>query len=494
MGNTDALMQYADKLSSLGLKYANGLATSYGAHYMAQAKYQVRDVEGAILAIGTAEKLFNENQNFSMSILAGILRISWQAEQDPDGKYASRMEEQISRMTAFGGSDGYLVTLKALTAARFLREGDPGKAEELLTEAWEWAKSKQALQNMCGIAMHLWALYHEKGDTRREAEYLKFFGETTSKKGYVYFREMNFTSLVCICARCLENNIAPKHMATIISKYFGFDAAGFLLKEPSAIVADPDGFIQRFPAVASEPESVRIKLFGTFELSVDGNKIDSEMFKTRKVSGILKYILASPGKPVSREKMAAAFWPDSDAKAANNSLRVALFELRKALAALEMPFDSGKALITEDGDGLYVCRPEIVESDVSRFTALHEALRAEGFHPADKIAALREMTALYDGDFLEGVDTDDCTIERAHYMSVYIEASYKLAEYYLSVGENELAEGLILKHLKIDPFDEKLCGVLIDLYRNTDRDSQSASLKRQFTKRFEKEMGVKPEI
>jgi DNA-binding SARP family transcriptional activator len=288
-------------------------------------------------------------------------------------------------------------------------------------------------------------------------------------------------------------------MTTIISKYFGFDAAGFLLNEPSAIVADPDGFIRRFPTVTepgfgSGPVNVRVKLFGTFELTADGNKIDPELFKTRKVSGILKCILASHGKTVSREKLAIAFWPDSGGKAAQNSLRVALFELRKTLAALNMPFDSSNALIAEDGDGFFVCRPEIVESDVSRFNTLHEALRTGHLPIADKIIAMSEIAALYDGDFLEGVDTDDYAIERAHYTAVYVEVSYKLAEHYVGEGNTELAEGVILKHLKIDPYDEKLCGILINLYRKTGRARQAASLKRQFTQNFEKEMGVPPEI
>ena len=288
-------------------------------------------------------------------MLVGILRIAWQAEQDSGGSYASQAEDQLARMVAVGGGDSQFLVAKTLTGGLYLREGDLGKAEEMLEQAWRWAKSKQALQNMCGIAMHLWALHHKKGDARHEAKYLKFFGETTAKKGYAYFREMSFASLVRTCARCVENNIAPKHMATIIGKYFGYDAVGFLLKEPSVIVADPDDFIRRFPTVTgSEPGSVRIKLFGAFELMADGNKIDSEMFKTRKVSGILKCILASPGKIVSREKLVATFWPDSDVKAAQNSLRVALYELRKTFSALNMPFDSRKALIMEDGDGILV--------------------------------------------------------------------------------------------------------------------------------------------
>ena len=495
MGKTDALMQYADTMSSLGLKYGDGFASSYGAHYSALAKYQARDLAGAVSAAGIAENLFVESRNLSMSIFANILQLAWQAEQDPEGKYAGRIEEQFAPFVAAGGSEGFQAALKTVTGALYLREGGIAKAEELLEQAWKWAKSKQALQHMCGTAMHLWALCREKGDTRREKEYLKFFGETSAKKGYVYFREMSFTSLVRTCARCVAENIAPRHMAAVIGTYFGIDAAAILLKEPSATADDPEGFIKRFPASAArELGKVRIKLFGAFELTVDGNKINPELFKTRKISGIFKYILANPGKTISREKLTAAFWPDSDGRAAQNSLRVALFELRKALAALDMHFDSGKALIAEDGDGLYACRPEAVESDVSRFTAINESLRSGNLPHGDEIAALKELTALYDGDYLEGVDTEDYVTERAYHMSVYVEASYKLAEYCLSESDTAYAEGLILKHLKIDPFDEKMCGMLIDLYGKTGRASQAASFKKQFTQNFEKEMGVKPEI
>jgi len=495
MGNTDTLIKYADKMSSLGLKYADAGAASTGMNNTSLAKYQSRDLSGAVIAAGAAEKLYIESKNLSMAIVASVMQDAWQAELDTDSRYAASIEERLAPIAAAGGIEGLWVLAKTLSGALYLREGNIDKAEQLLMQTWKWAKSKQALQSMCGIAMHLSALYRGKGDDRCEAKYLKFFGETAAKKGYVYFREMSYVSLVRVCARCTQENIAPRHMAAIIGKYFGFDAAGLLLKEPSVIAADPDGFIRRFPtALSSEPGKVRIKLFGAFELTVDGKKTNQELFKTRKISGILKYILASSGRTVSREKLTAAFWPDSDGKAAQNSLRVALFELRKTLAALEIPFDSSKALIAEDGDGLYVCRPETVESDVSRFTALYEALRSGSLPRRDEIAALRRLITLYDGDFLEGVDTDDYAIERAHYMAIYVEASYKLAEYYHKEGDTELLEILILKHLKIDPFDEKLCGILIDLYRNTGRIRQATSLKRQFTNNFEKEMGVKPEI
>ena len=495
LGEGDGVRRAAEELTSQGLMYADGFRSSYGAYYAALEKYMSRDTAGAVATAEEAERLFLENKNLSMAVFDGILRMAWQAEGEAEGKYASRMEEQVTRLASLGGNDSFLAAAHALTGARYLCEGVLGKAEDLLEQSWKWAKRKQALQSQCGLAIHLSALHGKKGDLRREKKYLAFFGETAEKEGYVYFREMTFPALVRACARCVEYGITPRHMAAIIGKYFGFEAVDSLLKEAAGISSDPDAFIRRFPP-ATKPgiACVEVKFFGAFALTVDGKPIAAELFKTRKIIGIFKHILANPEQNLSREKLAAAFWPDSDAKAAANSLRVALYELRKAMAALDMAFEGESALIAEDKNGFHVCRPAVVVSDAARFTALHTRLRTGKLAPEEEIAVLREMTALYDGDYLEDSDAEDCAITRAHYRSIYVEASYRLAVHYRAAGDNSLAEALMLKHLQIDPFDERVCGLLIDLYRQTGQNRQADSLRRQFTQYFEKEMGVRPEI
>ena len=495
MGKTDLLMQCGDALISLGLKYDADYASNFGTHYTALAKYQSRDLAAAITAENSAERLFLKDNNLSMALLGSILSMSWQAEQSTGSDFAAQIEEKITTLAAIGGNTGNLAVAKTLAAALYLREGSLDESQALLEECWKWARSKQALQSLCGISMHLSELHHMKGDFRREKEYLKFFGETSAKNRYVFFREMNFAALVRVCARCVENNIAAQHMAVIIGKYFGSAAVDSLVHKTSAASADPSAFIRSFPAAAkSGVKSVRVKLFGSFGLVTDGRAIAPEIFKTRKITGIFKYILANPGQTVTREKLAAAFWPDSDRKAASNSLRVALFELRKAMAALDMAFESGAALIAEDRSGFYVCRPEIVESDVSKFAFLYDKLRAGNLHKDEEIAVLREMTGLYDGDFIEDSDAEDCAVTRAHYKAVFVEVSYKLAEHYRGEGKTELAEEHMLKHLIVDPFDERICGMLIDMYRQSGRGGQADSLRKQFSKYFEKEMGVMPEV
>jgi DNA-binding SARP family transcriptional activator len=306
---------------------------------------------------------------------------------------------------------------------------------------------------------------------------------------------MRFDSLVRACSRCVEKNIAPQYMASLVGKYFGPEAAVSLLKHPSMISEEPAAFALRFPVAAkSGADKVRIKLFGSFGLTINGNEIDTAVFKTRKISGIFKHILAHPGQAFSREKLATAFWPDSDGKASSNSMRVALFELRKTLASLDAAFDSEGALIAEDRNGFHVCNPGIIESDVGRFSALYDQLRSGRSTDDGGRAALCELTDLYDGDYLEDVVSEDCEVTRTHYRSVFAEASHRLAEIYESEEQADLLETLLLKHMKIDPLDEKICEMLVGLYGKTGRSRQAASLKKQFAKYFEKEMGMKPEI
>jgi DNA-binding NarL/FixJ family response regulator len=451
MGEKDTLLQLADELTSLGLKYADGFASSYGANYTAIMKYQSRDLAGAIEAAEKAETLFAQSNNFSMALLSGIQKTSWQAELESNGGYAEFMKKQTSALEAAGGNENLLAMAKILTAAQFMQEGGFGQAEALLLDAWKWAKSKQAMQAQCSIAMHLSALYREKKDFRREDECLKFFGETAVRKGYVFFREMRFASLIRACARCVEKNIAPQYMGNLAGKYFGFEAVTDLLQNFAAIAEAPDAFIKRFPVnqSTSHSKNVWIKLFGSAGLSVDGNEIDPGVFKTRKISGIFRYILANPDQSFTRERLAAAFWPDSGGKTAANSLNVALFELRKTLADLDMAFDGENTLLAEDGNGFDTGRPEAVESDAARLTFLRERLREGGLTGDDEKNALAELINIYDGEYLEDCIAEDCIVIREDCRRIYSESVRKLAEIYRAEGQADLAEALLLRRLKI---------------------------------------------
>lgn len=496
MRETDLALKLIDNLTSIGEKYASWYAAGSAAYYSGIMKYQSRDLEGAILAVQNAEHIFVENQSHIMAAASRVMQTAWLAEREADADYSEQADAELNTLSALSSYHGLLELAETLAAVRHFQKGSYDKAEDLLKTAYKGAQKNQAAQGMCGVAMHLSALYHDIGNLKREEKYLKFFGKTAAQNGYLYFREMSYAALVRVCARCIEKKVSVEHMVRIINVYFGSAAADQLLKEPSKAAAAPDAFIALYPVLnQNKPRSLRVNLFGAFSLTVDGREISSDVWKTRKINGVFKYILANPDRTVSRDMLAAAFWPDSNPKAAYSSLRVALFELRKILSSFDMGFDSKDALIAEDKKGFYVCRPEYVESDAGAFSALYEKIKTSNFPPEEARALLRQMVDMYNGDFLADDIYDEwADVSREHYRSIYIEASHKLAEHYYNEGDAELTESLLIKHMKIDPFDETACRMLIRVYVQSGRKNQASSLRRQFEKRFKAEMGVDPEI
>lgn len=267
-----------------------------------------------------------------------------------------------------------------------------------------------------------------------------------------------------------------------------------MMQTPAEAVADPVAFISRFPGLSEKKaKKIQVKLFGAFGLAVDGAPVGNEVWKTRKISGILKYILANAGKAVPRETLAAVFWPDSNAKAAFSSLRVAIFELRKTLSSFGMAFDSPDALISEDKNGFFVCSPDYVQSDANLFSGLYEKSKAADLPAEEKGALLQQMTDLYDGDFLaDDVRDDWIVVLREYYKSIYVAASHQLAELYRKNGQAGQAEALLLKHIQVDPYDEAACRKLMDLFTASGREVQASTLHDQFKRRANQQAAAAP--
>ncbi|MEO1653271.1 MAG: BTAD domain-containing putative transcriptional regulator, partial [Bacteroidota bacterium] len=79
--------------------------------------------------------------------------------------------------------------------------------------------------------------------------------------------------------------------------------------------------------------------------------------RTRKAWGLLFYLLVIsieyPGRKISRDKLAALFWPEANEKAAKDNLRQALYQIRKAIPQIKNSGLGEKSpLIDENTHGL----------------------------------------------------------------------------------------------------------------------------------------------
>jgi DNA-binding SARP family transcriptional activator len=161
----------------------------------------------------------------------------------------------------------------------------------------------------------------------------------------------------------------------------------------------------------------------------------------RKSWALLAY-LAVRGRPAARETLAALLWSDRARDQGRSSLRQSLYELRTALG----PADSTALLATREAAHLIV-------EDVD---VLHFEQRAK----SRKVDQLREAERLYQGAFLDGLQTGDpefdswLDAERARYHDLARHVLESLALDYLAAGGGDAAIATAKRLVDLDPYYE----------------------------------------
>src|SRR5215216_3561131 len=141
-------------------------------------------------------------------------------------------------------------------------------------------------------------------------------------------------------------------------------------------------------------ETIRLFLFGSFELKVKDRTVH---LPTRKTESILAY-LALHHSVQNREKIASMFWGDSPDELARRSLRTALSALRKEL-----------------GDDFLITDRETIQLN-PQFPLWVDVLEMEKQATADSAIELD----LYRGDLLQDFYDEWILEEREHYRNLFV--------------------------------------------------------------------------
>ena len=206
--------------------------------------------------------------------------------------------------------------LAASLAGAALREsGEYERAEKLLLHSFTQSTEKNALQSVAGTALHLAKLYFDMGDPEKGMAYLRKSFLVCVENDYSVFYDMHFPTLAAMCARAVQANIQTVFIRSVIRKYFGTLAEKHLVKHADALHSSDNAqkFLRKFSHTREQPlkKDIYVELFGSFRITADGASLDESSFKTRKISGIIKYLLLNKDLYTSRETLAAVFWPDS---------------------------------------------------------------------------------------------------------------------------------------------------------------------------------------
>jgi LuxR family maltose regulon positive regulatory protein len=246
----------------------------------------------------------------------------------------------------------------------------------------------------------------------------------------------------------------------------------------------PERSARLAPAVQPLPSSqLQVLAFGDPLVMLNGNPVTHwRMLRTME----LFFFLLDADKPIHKERILAALWPD---ELQEQALRSSIYYLRKIM---------GKASVVYCADcywlDLSACYGEHVYYDVSDFLERYEQARKlfseKQYSEAEQW--LLPMKALYRGDYLRSVYSDWCTLRREKLRQVYIDALSKLAQI---LWERQDLEACIQEWqavLELDACLEEAHQQLALCYLRQGKRSKALRQYQECARLLEEELGVKP--
>jgi DNA-binding SARP family transcriptional activator len=229
---------------------------------------------------------------------------------------------------------------------------------------------------------------------------------------------------------------------------------------------------------------LRLSLLGPANVAA-GDPAEPVELATQKGAALVFYLAARPEQAVSRTRLIALLWQDSDEQEGRNSLSTTLSRVRRGLSNVP---------IVAVGDSL-VWRPDpadLVWTDVAVFQELTR--------PSASRDQLDSAVELWRGPFLEGFDLRDCSdwdewleLERAAWQQRMLDALERAAEAH--AGESDWSGALThaRRALAIDPLQERFHRLVMRLYERAGDRAAALSHYRTAQQTLEQELGVQPD-
>jgi DNA-binding SARP family transcriptional activator len=258
-----------------------------------------------------------------------------------------------------------------------------------------------------------------------------------------------------------------------------------------------------------------LELFGGFQATLRGGLLPG--FRTRKVAALLIYLATeealrsgtatSPApRRFERQKLMDLLWPNHARTSAQNNLRQTLFHLRHAFH--DVPPRQGEAVVpvvVADRGAVWINPDAALESDVARFADLlrgpgqGECLASVPLDRAACRAMLEAAGALYQGDFLDGVDLVDAQpyqewvlLQQEMLRRWALQVLEALAMLCLHTGDLGCAEAAARRQIDMDALREPAYRQLMEALARSGHRSRALRVYDALTQLLRSDLGVPP--
>lgn len=238
--------------------------------------------------------------------------------------------------------------------------------------------------------------------------------------------------------------------AQIIQRLFvAFDEQQVQLGEELALALHAFGAADRQASASQTGASVVVRCLGAFGVSIGGTSVKG--WRSGKARALMQFLITRRGRPVSREALIRALWPDPDALAASTSLKVAVYTLRQILSEVTSGFGapSLSVVVRESNYELKAADAWVDVEEFERCCHLGARLEADG-RTQEALAVFERAAELYLGDFLEDSLDDWVVLRREGLKDQYLVILAHLADAAIKVGDYQRCIHYSRRLLEVD--------------------------------------------
>lgn len=210
-----------------------------------------------------------------------------------------------------------------------------------------------------------------------------------------------------------------------------------LLREPAPAGEEATPIANALPAVEA-------RALGQTSVLLDGREISDLEWRSEKSKEMFFYFLSHP-RPLRKEEVVAALWPDLPEEKCNSAFHSNLYRLRQALYPECVVKQGGRYLLNPQRRFWY---------DVAEFQGLARAAEAAGDGGAEGADALEKALALYRGAFASDFYSDWAEALRWQLEEQHLRLAATLAARYLEAGDYQRAGDLYRRILEQDEYNE----------------------------------------
>jgi DNA-binding SARP family transcriptional activator len=237
-----------------------------------------------------------------------------------------------------------------------------------------------------------------------------------------------------------------------------------------------------FALAAPRQPTAQLRVLGGFELTIGGVPVDEFAVRPRARKA-LHLLALHVGRPVHRDLLTQAVWPDSRPDTALRCVHVAISSLRHLI---EPDAPRGQSLLLpRRGDSYMLDLPDGSRCDLLDFqAALASAKKARlsGDGPAER-ASLRRALSCYGGDLLPEAGSAEWVVaERERLRLAAASAGEQLARAEAAAGDIGAAVEQARRALSLDSYRDSTWRLLLELHERAGDLSAAHAVRRQYEK------------